>query len=103
MSLGNDAQWYLAALANNNGNSAAAWKKYAHQLEWQVKKLQGDVVEWQASAVANAASVLTYKEILKRTTGKESAADVLGGQEPVEEMIEKYRPIAKERLGAEYS
>jgi len=100
MSLGNDAQWYLAALANNNGNSAAAWEKYAHQLEQQMEKLQGDVVMWQAAAVEAGAGALMHREALQKATGK-TPVDIFGNSNAVQETVAKLRPVAREMLGAD--
>ena len=98
--------FYFAGLARQRGeeaqdwaDNANKWRAYAEQLEAENAKLKNEVVEWQATAVQAGARGLAREEIIKSLTGKD-AYTAAGGEPVFRQIVEKMRPIAKDRLGA---
>ena len=109
MSFGDGSEWYLASLARNNGeianswrDNAKEWEAYAKKLEAENKRLKCDVIEWQVTAVQAGARGLAREEIIKSITGND-AYTAAGGEPVFRQIVEKMRPIAKQRSGAEHS
>ena len=92
--------FFFAGLAGENADSARSWREYARKLEAEVAQLKGDVVQWQATAVQAGARGLAREEIIQSALGK-SAYEAAGGEPVFMQLVEKLRPVAKERLSAD--
>jgi hypothetical protein len=92
--------FFFAGLAGENADSARSWKEYARKLEAENAKLKGDVMEWQVMAVQVGARGLAREEIIQSALGKGSY-EAAGGEPVFMQLVEKLRPVVKERMGAD--